>query len=57
MPREGIYSTVRVSCTTGSDKTENEYEVCDTFDIGVIGALYYDMYDVLILVRGLEEFS
>ena len=56
MPKKNDTSTVKVSCTLGMEEPERKFSACDTFELGVISALDFDMYDVFIQVHGIEDF-
>ena len=51
---ENPLNKVTISCPI---KTNTEVKVCDTFEVGIIGQLDYDMYDIAIMItRTPQEF-
>ena len=49
---DGLLSTVTVNCPVNLD---NPSKVCDSFELGIIGQLDYQMYDIAIMVTNTPE--
>ena len=47
-------STVTVSCDIEADESQ-ETKVCDSFEVGIIGHLDYEMYDIAIMITNTPE--
>ena len=43
-------SHVQVSCPLKSTDTASKTEICDQFEVGIIGNLEYDVYDIAIMI-------
>ena len=56
MPSQEESSIVEVTCELGNERKQGAY-ACDTFELGVITEIDYEMYDVFIQVRGIEQFQ
>ncbi len=43
-------STVSVSCDVEKGDKSEQQKVCDSFEVGIIGNLDYDMYDIAVMI-------
>ncbi len=49
---EDPLNKVTISCPI---ETNTQVKVCDTFEVGIIGQLDYDMYDIAIMITGTPQ--